>query len=212
MGNLLPLVSFGATLTPPHRVILAFPPSLLPRPGWGPIVCARFAQLWGLSAHFPSDAGPTCQAGEHRNPEALPSALRTVGTVPAAPPLLRSLGAGLPALPSEAGWDGSGIGAGPGFPCSRCATPASRTGLGGGLCTPGGHPPSYRSWRLPECYGNRTTLALCPFSWRKKSPQNNFSEVFTAAFLELCLPPGPGLPLRLKGSFPEQVPLPIRPG
>lgn len=63
LGNLLPLVS-GATLTPPHASSSLSLPPYSPRPGWGPIVCAQLAQLWGPSTHFPSDAGPTCRAGE----------------------------------------------------------------------------------------------------------------------------------------------------
>ena len=73
---------------PTSRVILAFPPSLLPQAWVGPY-CLRpvCPTLGGLSAHFASDAGPTCQAGEHRSPEALPSSsANPVGTVPAAPP------------------------------------------------------------------------------------------------------------------------------
>ena len=86
-GKLAAAGLFGATLTPSHASSSFSLPLYSPRPGWGPIVCARFAQLWGLSAHFPSDAGPTCQAGEPGSPEALPSSsANPVGTVPAAPP------------------------------------------------------------------------------------------------------------------------------
>lgn len=86
-GKLAAAGLFGATLTPSHASSSFSLPLYSPRPGWGPIVCARFAQLWGLSAHFPSDAGPTCQAGEQGSPEALPSSsANPVGTVPAAPP------------------------------------------------------------------------------------------------------------------------------
>lgn len=52
--------SLWGHLHPTSCVVLAFPPSLLPQAWVGPIVCARLGQLWGLSAHFPSDAGPTC--------------------------------------------------------------------------------------------------------------------------------------------------------
>ncbi|CAN0111412.1 unnamed protein product [Rangifer tarandus platyrhynchus] len=112
-GKLAAVGLFGATLTPPHASSSLSLPLYSPRPGWGPIVCSRFAQLWGLSAHFPSDAGPTCQA----------------------------------ALPSEAGWDGSGIGAGPGSPAQPVSgTRVKNWGLGAGVVHAWRiHPPSYRS-------------------------------------------------------------------
>lgn len=46
-GKLAAAGLFGATLTPPHASSSLSLPLYSPRPGWGPIVCARFAQLWG---------------------------------------------------------------------------------------------------------------------------------------------------------------------
>lgn len=56
--------------------------------------------------------------------------------------------------------------------------------------------------------GTELPLLSVLFLEEKITPNKLFRKYLPQLSLELCLPPGPGLPLRLKGSFPEQSPLP----
>lgn len=57
--------------------------------------------------------------------------------------------------------------------------------------------------------GTGLPLLSIPFLAEKITPNKLFRKKYSPQLsLGLCLPPGPGLPPRLKGSFPEQSPLP----
>lgn len=105
-----------------------------------------------------------------------------------------------------------GLVLGPAPPRSRCLALASRTGVWAeGSCTPGEfiHPATAAEASRVLITGTGLPLLSIPFLAEKITPNKLFRKKYSPQLsLGLCLPPGPGLPPRLKGSFPEQSPLP----
>lgn len=69
-----------------------------------------------------------------------------------------------------------GLELGPASPCSRCLAPASRTGVWAeGLCTPGEFTRPVTAAEASRVLWEQNYPCSLSFSWRKKSPQTNFS-------------------------------------